>query len=59
MLGLANRITHNNARSGQAMVEYVVVAGMLVLFCTIMAVILFVFREHSNRILDLLSSDYP
>ncbi len=46
-------------RSGQAMVEYVMVAGILTAMVLILAVFLYTFREYSGRTLDLVSSDYP
>jgi len=52
---------HSTARSklGQATVEYVVTAGMLIATVSIMAVLLYTFKEHSNRVLDLVASEYP
>ena len=46
-------------RSGQAMIEYVIV--FVALFATILslAVFLYAVRQQSNRTLDLVSSDYP
>ena len=48
-----------NSKSGQTIVEYAIVAGMLVLCITIFAVFLYTFRENSSRILDLAASEYP
>jgi hypothetical protein len=50
---------HRVSRSGQAMVEYMVVACMLVLAISVLAVFLYAFRENSGRVLDLVASDYP
>jgi hypothetical protein len=36
-----------------------IVAGMLVLSVTILAVFLYTFREHSGRVLDLVAFEYP
>jgi len=46
-------------RSGQAMIEYIVV--FVSLFATIvsLAVFLYAVRQQSNRTLDLVASDYP
>jgi len=57
----ALRRLHSTARSklGQATVEYVVTAGMLIATVSIMAVLLYTFKEHSNRVLDLVASEYP
>ena len=45
--------------AGQAMVEYVMVAGILTAMVLTLAVFLYTFREYSGRTLDLVSSDYP
>lgn len=41
------------------MVEFVVVAGMLVAAMAILMVFLGTFREYGTRILDLVGSEYP
>ena len=46
-------------RGGQAAVEYMIMAGMLVLAATIFAVFLYTFKEHGGRVLDLVASEYP
>lgn len=46
-------------RGGQAMIEYVILASMLVLTASIMAVFLYSFRENGGRILDMAASEYP
>ena len=48
-----------SSRSGQAMIEYVVVAAMLLLTMTILAVFLYTYKEQSGRVLDLAASEYP
>ena len=45
--------------SGQTIVEYVIIAGMMIATVAILAVFLYVFREHSGRVLNLLASEYP
>ena len=47
------------ARAGQTMIEYVIVAAMLVGSVAILAVFLYAFREHGGRVLDLVASEYP
>jgi len=47
------------ARRGQALVEYVVTAGMLAAAVAILAVLLYAFREQSGRVLELVASEYP
>ncbi|MEI8351383.1 MAG: hypothetical protein WCG36_03620 [bacterium] len=46
-------------RSGQAMVEFVVIAGMMLATVAIMMVFLGTFREYGTRVLDLVGSEYP
>lgn len=46
-------------KSGQALAEYMIVAGMLVAAVAIMSVFLYTFREYSGRVLDLVASEYP
>ena len=46
-------------RSGQAMVEYVIVLISLFAALTTLAVLMYTLRQQSNRVLDLVASDYP
>jgi len=46
-------------KAGQAMVEFLVVAGMLMAAVAILTVFLGTFREYGTRILDLVGSEYP
>lgn len=46
-------------RRGQAMVEYAVVAGMLVAVWFMLTLFLRVFGEYGARILDMVAADYP
>lgn len=46
-------------RAGQVVIEYVIVAGMLVAAVAILAVFLYTFREEAGRIFQLASSEYP
>jgi hypothetical protein len=48
-----------SSKRGQAMVEYVIMAGMMVVMVSIMAVLLYAFKEHNIRVIDLVSSEYP
>ena len=41
------------------MIEYTVVAGILLATLTVMALFLYVFKEHGDRVLKLAASDYP
>ena len=44
---------------GQAMAEYVIIAGLLMASLGILTVFLVTFQEYSGRILALVSSEYP
>ena len=46
-------------KSGQAMTEYVVVAGTLMASVAVLALLLYVFKEYGGRILNLVASEYP
>jgi hypothetical protein len=54
---LNQRCTRN--KSGQAMVEYAVVLGMLLATLAILAVFLATFSQYGGRVLDLVASEYP
>ena len=41
------------------MIEYIIVAGILLSVVTILAVLLYVFKQQSARVLDLAASEYP
>jgi len=41
------------------MVEYIIVAGVLVASIAVLSVFLYTFREQSGRVLDLVAWDYP
>jgi hypothetical protein len=47
------------SRRGQAMIEYVVTAGLLIATISIFAVFLYAFKEYNGRVIDLVSSEYP
>ena len=47
------------SRRGQTLVEYVIVAGVLVAMVAVISVFLYTFREQSGRVLDLVASEYP
>ncbi len=46
-------------KSGQAMIEYVVLAVMVITTVSIMAILLYTFKEQGGRVLDLAASEYP
>ena len=46
-------------RSGQVMTEFVLVAGVTMMFFLILAIFLNAYLENQYRVLSLLSSQYP
>jgi len=46
-------------RSGQAMLEYVIVFAAVMAVATILSLFLYAVRQQSNRTLDLVASEYP
>lgn len=46
-------------RNGQAALEYMVVAAMLIGAVAIMAVVLYTLRENGGRALELVGADCP
>ena len=48
-----------NSSSGQAMAEYVIIAGLLMAALGILTVFFVTFKEYGGRILALVSSEYP
>ena len=47
------------SKSGQAMVEYVIVFVSILAVISIFALCLYAVRQQSNRALDLVASEYP
>ena len=46
-------------RCGQAVIEYMILAVLLIVTASILAVFLYSFRENGGRVLDLAASEYP
>ncbi len=46
-------------RAGQAMIEYVIVAAVLLAALSVAGVLIYALRSQSDRTLELVSSDYP
>lgn len=46
-------------KRGQTMVEYVFTAVILMSIVAVMAVFLYSYKEHTNRVMDLAASEYP
>lgn len=59
MSNLTDRETVRNRRSGQAMVEYVIVSVAMLAVVAVLALFLYAVRQQSNRALDLVASEYP
>ena len=51
--------TAADRRAGQALTEFVVTAGILVLTLAMLALLLYTFRAYGGRVLDLVASEYP
>jgi uncharacterized protein (UPF0333 family) len=48
-----------NSKSGQSMLEYLMVLAMTLGVMVTLGFFVYVFKEHGGRILDLVSSNYP
>jgi len=46
-------------RRGQALTEFVTMVGLLMLVGTMLALLLFTFKEYGGRVLDLVGSEFP
>ena len=51
--------TVRGAQSGQAMIEYLISAAVLLAAVAILAIFLYVFKQNGGRILDLIAYEYP
>ncbi len=51
--------TTGHGRSGQALVEFVVVAVVLLSMLAMLSLFLYTFRAYGNRTLSLVASEYP
>jgi hypothetical protein len=59
MMKLVKKCFPSNNKSGQVMVEYIMITVMLISAVAILSVFLYVFKEEGGRILDLAASEYP
>jgi hypothetical protein len=57
--GVSRSAGSAGSRSGQAILEHVVVAGVMLVVLIMLALFLYVFKEYGGRIFDLVGSDYP
>lgn len=48
-----------NSKSGQAMLEYIMVVAMTLGVMVTLGFFIYVFKEYGGRVLDLVSSNYP
>lgn len=53
------RARKKTGRCGQAMIEYAIIAVMLLAAVSILAVFLYAFKQNSGRTLDLIACEYP
>lgn len=53
------KMTNARYRSGQVMLEYAIVAGILVVVVAMLALFLYTFKEQGGRVMDLISADFP
>jgi len=53
------RMKASHDRRGQATLEYIVTAGIILAMVGILALFLYTFKEYGGRILDLIASEYP
>jgi len=53
------RVALRGGRGGQTMIEYVIVFVALFGALATLAILLYALRQQSNRVLDLVASDYP
>ena len=46
-------------RRGQAMIEYVIAAGIMLTVIVLLSFLLYALKQNGNRVLDLVASEYP
>ena len=56
---MRNRMQPQRRKSGQAMLEYGIVFAMTIGVLIMLTLFLTIFKEHGNRILDLVASEFP
>jgi len=45
--------------AGQAMIEYIFTAAILMAMIGVLSVFLYSYKEHTSRVMDLAASEYP
>jgi hypothetical protein len=58
MNGSLTKIDKSN-KSGQAMLEYIIVFVSFFAVIVVLAILLYALRQNGVRVLDLVSSEYP
>ncbi len=48
-----------SGRRGQAMIEYVIAAGIMLTVLVSLSFLLYALKQNGNRVLDLVASEYP
>ena len=46
-------------RNGQAMIEYVIMMVLLLSATVVLSVFLYTYKQHSERVVNLVASEYP
>jgi hypothetical protein len=59
MNGERSTFLKNRNRSGQAMLEYIIVFVSFFAVILVLAILLYALRQNGVRVLDLVSSEYP
>lgn len=54
---LYNKI--RGSRNGQAMIEYVIMTVLLLSTAVILSMFLYTYKQHSDRVVNLVASEYP
>lgn len=49
----------DRSKSGQAMIEYIFTAVILMAVVAVLSVFLYSYKEHTSRVMDLAASEYP
>lgn len=57
--GRVRRPCRARGARGQTAVEYAIVSGIMVLLAVVMGLLLTVFNEYGQRLLEIIASDYP
>jgi hypothetical protein len=47
------------SKNGQAMIEYVIMMVLLLSSVVVLSIFLYTYKQHSDRVVNLVSSEYP